>query len=366
MTSARGIRNRNPGNIQTSGWTIRQLGYTGPEPQGRFATFDTMAHGVAALLRLLLVYRDQHGLKTVRGIINRWAPPNENDTSAYSITVAKTLGVGLDDELPADASTYVRLARAIVAHENGRAEAVAVTDEDYAEAAKIVFTQVPAPPAADTSTGPSPPLTPRPAPAPAPSTGDEPWSWPFNLSGDPMPIPLPAAIAYAGELLKLIPWGERNAAKLEKAAPMLVSLAKDLVPQAPNEQGAVEAVLNDRELQAQFTAKAAIKWADLAPLLDYEAKERAAARDFAERMTSGDGWRAFGYGAIIVLLITLVVGGGGWIMAQAYFAEGTDQQTKGMIIGAVIAGVTMVLQFFFGSSASSRTKDEALARQSRT
>ena len=41
----------------------------------------------------LLTYQRQHGLDTVKGILNRWAPPSENDTGAYVQTVSRALGL---------------------------------------------------------------------------------------------------------------------------------------------------------------------------------------------------------------------------------------------------------------------------------
>lgn len=112
---ARGYRNRNPGNIDWSaqnGW----LGQIGRETladgkPGRFAVFDTHEHGIRALSRLLITYGERHGLRTVAGIINRWAPPNENITSSYVAFVARLVGVKADD--PVDVTQYA-IARPMV------------------------------------------------------------------------------------------------------------------------------------------------------------------------------------------------------------------------------------------------------------
>jgi hypothetical protein len=96
---ARGYRNKNPGNIDFSprnGW----LGQVGIEPTGnppRFAVFESHEYGIRALARLLVTYGERHGLRTVAGIINRWAPPNENVTSSYVAFVARLVGVKPDD-----------------------------------------------------------------------------------------------------------------------------------------------------------------------------------------------------------------------------------------------------------------------------
>ena len=87
----RGIRNNNPGNIEAGPFTKSQPGYLGSD--GRFAKFDTMEHGMGAAKTLVHDRYAPKGLDTVEKIINRWAPPRENNTRAYIDSVSKTLGV---------------------------------------------------------------------------------------------------------------------------------------------------------------------------------------------------------------------------------------------------------------------------------
>ena len=94
----RGIRNNNPGNIRyVLGITSTYARCTGQDEAG-FCVFDTPEHGLEALARLLVRYQDKHGLKTIRGIINRWAPPVENETTAYVAAVAHSTGFAADTE----------------------------------------------------------------------------------------------------------------------------------------------------------------------------------------------------------------------------------------------------------------------------
>ncbi len=112
----RGIRNNNPGNIERGQAWAGEV--AGNDP--RFATFDTPEAGVRALAKNVLAYQDKHGLNTVEGIINRWAPPKENQTSAYAAAVAKELGVGTGDPLNLrDPAVLTKLTAAIIRHENG-------------------------------------------------------------------------------------------------------------------------------------------------------------------------------------------------------------------------------------------------------
>lgn len=111
----RGIRNNNPGNIQ------KGAGFDG-EVEGndpRFATFATPEDGIRAIGMNLLTYQRQHGLDTVLGILNRWAPPSENDTGAYVGQVARALGVEPNQQLDlSDPATLTGLTAAIIRHEN--------------------------------------------------------------------------------------------------------------------------------------------------------------------------------------------------------------------------------------------------------
>lgn len=117
----RGIRNNNPGNIDYNP-SVKWQGLADPprEPEGRFCRFAAPKWGIRAIARLLITYQDQHDLNTVRGIINRWAPPIENDSDAYVNAVASSLGVDADDIV--DVHTYehsLGLVKAIIRHENG-------------------------------------------------------------------------------------------------------------------------------------------------------------------------------------------------------------------------------------------------------
>lgn len=120
MSVPRGIRCRNPGNIEYGPFT-RSMGAT--DSDGRFAIFPTMSAGICALARLLIVYGDKplpNRIDTVREIIERWAPSSENDTAAYVSAVCHLCEVGPDDPLDLrDFSTLYWLTCAIGEHENG-------------------------------------------------------------------------------------------------------------------------------------------------------------------------------------------------------------------------------------------------------
>ncbi|EDX3686396.1 hypothetical protein JMO34_002965 [Salmonella enterica] len=115
--AARGIRNNNPGNLEYSK-SNPWVGQNGDD--GRFAKFETPEHGIRALGRNLMSYQRQ-GIDTVSEIINRWAPPTDNnDTTAYIKAVCEQLGVSADDPLDSsNPDTLKALCAAIIQHENG-------------------------------------------------------------------------------------------------------------------------------------------------------------------------------------------------------------------------------------------------------
>lgn len=77
---ARGYSNFNPGNIRNS--PVRYLGEK-ESTDIAFKQFESMAWGFRAMFVLLDTYRVRYGLKTLQQMIERYAPPSENDTTGY-------------------------------------------------------------------------------------------------------------------------------------------------------------------------------------------------------------------------------------------------------------------------------------------
>ena len=120
--TARGYRNRNPGNIRKTGewWNWQGVADDALQTDREFIVFSTHAFGIRALARTLITYRDKYGLRDVQGIISRWAPPNENNTGAYARAVCAATGFGLTEKIDvAEYGTAVKLVPAIIAHELG-------------------------------------------------------------------------------------------------------------------------------------------------------------------------------------------------------------------------------------------------------
>ncbi|WP_367239251.1 structural protein P5 [Pseudomonas fulva] len=130
MTTPRGVRNNNPGNIDynpRNAWQ-GQLGLEVGVTKPRFGRFDHPENGIRALGKLLLNYRGKDGMPGVGrpGIdtplefINRWAPASENDTNAYAQAIAKRLRVGVRDSIDISKPQILReLVVGIIVHENG-------------------------------------------------------------------------------------------------------------------------------------------------------------------------------------------------------------------------------------------------------
>jgi len=116
----RGIRNNNPGNIDRNPANPWQGLSEDQSSDPRFCVFTDPTWGIRAIARLLISYQDKYKINTVRGIINRWAPPNENNTTAYIYTVAKAVGVQPDDKIDIHEYTAMEpIVQAIIRHENG-------------------------------------------------------------------------------------------------------------------------------------------------------------------------------------------------------------------------------------------------------
>ncbi|WP_251213956.1 structural protein P5 [Alistipes muris] len=117
---ARGLNNRNPGNIRQS--KGRYKGEVRPSRDPAFKQFETMAWGYRAIFVLLHTYRTRHGLRTIAAMIARWAPPSENKTELYIRTVSCRSGIPADRPLDTrDRRTMIPIAAAISFVENGTA-----------------------------------------------------------------------------------------------------------------------------------------------------------------------------------------------------------------------------------------------------
>ena len=106
-----GLRNNNPLNIRR----VPGQHWKGQEPPSNsplkgedreFVRFSSIEYGIRAAFCILNTYRRKYKAVCVEDIINRWAPPSENDTKKYVETVCRLTGFGgkerlVEDQLPA-------------------------------------------------------------------------------------------------------------------------------------------------------------------------------------------------------------------------------------------------------------------------
>lgn len=125
MLAIHSVRNNNPGNLRIGQpWQgLMPLSEMNADQRAEkaFCVFREPKWGFRALA--ILLRNDGHVFGpalSVRKIIDRFAPPNENDTQAYILAVAHE--VGLDPDAYADTSKreiVFPLCKAIARHETG-------------------------------------------------------------------------------------------------------------------------------------------------------------------------------------------------------------------------------------------------------
>lgn len=114
----RGIRNNNAGNIR---WGSDWQGLV-PETERTdksFCQFRTAVYGLRAMIKLFFTYKNKYKLNTIEGIINRYAPPNENNTQGYIKRVCNKLDVNPDQPIELTDDVLFWLVKAICGVENG-------------------------------------------------------------------------------------------------------------------------------------------------------------------------------------------------------------------------------------------------------
>jgi len=198
-------------------------------------------------------------------------------------------------------------------------------------------------------TPPQPVTRPEPAPKPA---------------GTPMAPLIPALLgvlaSIAPELVRIIGDKSKPVADRNVEIGMKVLEVAQQVAQAPGPAAAVEQIAADPALQQQFRAAVREQW--------YAIEEAGGggiegAREQAARMTEGDGWRAIGYGVTLAALSLMIVAGGGALVWTMLMSPDTTGEQRGMLLGAVVALISAVVSYWFGSSVSSRAKDNALVSE---
>lgn len=113
----RGLRNNNPGNIRRNSDVFQ--GEINPSRDKEFKQFKNMAYGYRAMYKILSNYYNKYQLNTIRKMISRWAPENENNTAAYVSLVSSYSGVGPDDLISFHREQMIRIVAGMSRVENG-------------------------------------------------------------------------------------------------------------------------------------------------------------------------------------------------------------------------------------------------------
>ncbi len=118
----RGIRNNNPLNIRRTAKDQWQ-GLRAQQTDSAFCQFETLEYGWRAAFYLLTrTYYHKYRLYTIRAIINKWAPPNENLTATYIENVCRLTKIPPDEPLgipSVQAERWIMVGLAMAIQENG-------------------------------------------------------------------------------------------------------------------------------------------------------------------------------------------------------------------------------------------------------
>lgn len=127
----RGLRNCNPLNIRKTNQLFQGLADEQDDPD--FFRFRTMGWGYRAAFVILRTYAHKYGIKTIREIIGRWAPPEDhNDTGIYIRMVCCLSGLEADQVLnPYDGKVMIPLVAAMSRVENGLPAIMAEVKEGW-------------------------------------------------------------------------------------------------------------------------------------------------------------------------------------------------------------------------------------------
>ena len=122
MMLPRGIRNNNPLNIRRTA-KDQWKGLRAQQTDASFCQFERLEYGWRAAFYLLTrTYYHKYRLFTIRAIINKWAPPQENLTATYIANVSRLTGIPPDEPIgiPSDQPTrWMKLGIAMAIQENG-------------------------------------------------------------------------------------------------------------------------------------------------------------------------------------------------------------------------------------------------------
>ncbi len=112
-----GIRQNNPGNLECGQpWQ----GLAPKQPGDRFCRFVLPLYGIRAMALVVRNYGRRGKAKTVRQVLDIYAPASENNVRAYVRSVCQRSGLPPDSPVNLNAAeTLEKLIPAMIHHENG-------------------------------------------------------------------------------------------------------------------------------------------------------------------------------------------------------------------------------------------------------
>jgi lysozyme len=165
---------------------------------------------------------------------------------------------------------------------------------------------------------------------------------------------LPTFLEAAPKLIRIFGDGKQSD-KNARAAQIVADIAKEATG-ATNEQAAAEVISRDPKAAEAFQGLVQARWFELTEVGGGVQEARA----FTERLIGLPDWRGVGFSILMGVLALTIVFGGGLMLWSLLQDPATPPEQKGMVLGAIIATIGAPVAFFFGSSASSRAKDQAL------
>jgi hypothetical protein len=125
----RGIRNNNPGNLVKTAIKWQGKISQNENPDTRFEQFINIPFGIRAMA-LDITNDIKKGKNTLRTLINEYAPPSENDTTAYINSVSKQTGIAADAKINATPEILAALIAAKIRIENGTQSSLYIDAND--------------------------------------------------------------------------------------------------------------------------------------------------------------------------------------------------------------------------------------------
>ena len=136
-SAPRGIRNNNPGNL-----IITNIKWQGKIPikentDGKFEQFRSVEYGIRAMAMDILNDIEK-GKNTIQKIVTEFAPPAENDTTAYINAVSKATGIKPSETIKPTPQILSALIQAHIQVENGNSWQQFLSKQDIENGIKLL------------------------------------------------------------------------------------------------------------------------------------------------------------------------------------------------------------------------------------